>query len=237
MNIGRFFIVVTVALFSIKADSIDHDKVQPFPQPQPVTISEKAGVKFKPKLFIQEGCVSYPAVNAAGEPSGGLKGTGDDSGCKLPSLGSQVYGRAEWYNDVWAIMYAWYFPKGFWDKCPYWRHDWSNVVVWIDNPDVETSKVLGLSLSTSENKYGHKYAPAESIRNGTTPMLYRYLPSFGSAGLNTYVDLGQFQDLIMWDQLTDAARAALNDQDNFGRTEVPISDDHFPEHLEKAWPF
>ncbi|ETN01678.1 hypothetical protein PPTG_17109 [Phytophthora nicotianae INRA-310] len=29
----------------------------------------------------------------------------------------------------------------------------------------------------------------------------------------------------MWEQLTDAARAALNSSDNFGRAEVPFSDE------------
>uniref|UniRef100_H3GB05 Necrosis inducing-like protein NPP1 type n=1 Tax=Phytophthora ramorum TaxID=164328 RepID=H3GB05_PHYRM len=238
MNIGRLFVVVAVAFFSVEAASIDHDKVQPFPQPDPVTITEKSGVKFKPELHIdtEHGCASYPAVNSAGETSGGLKGTKGTSACTGPILGSQVYGRAEWHNDVWAIMYAWYFPKGFWDSRAYWRHDWSNAVVWIDDPALENPKVLGLSLSTSENKYGHKYVPAEALRNGTTPSLYRMMPTYECAELVPYYASGEVQDLIMWDQLTDAARAALNDQDNFGRTEVPINDDHFLKHLEKAWP-
>ncbi|ETP08904.1 hypothetical protein F441_15185 [Phytophthora nicotianae CJ01A1] len=58
-------------------------------------------------------CVSYPAVNAAGEVTGGLKGTNGNDACKYAPQGSQVYGRAGWYKDLWAIMYAWYFPKGF----------------------------------------------------------------------------------------------------------------------------
>uniref|UniRef100_H3GB61 Necrosis inducing-like protein NPP1 type n=1 Tax=Phytophthora ramorum TaxID=164328 RepID=H3GB61_PHYRM len=238
MNIGRLFIVVAAAFYSVEGVTVDHDKVQPFPQPAPVTISEKAGVKFKPHLHIITGCASYPAVNAAGETSGGLKGSGGTtSGCALPPLGSQVYGRAGWYNDVWAIMYAWYFPKGFWDASPFWRHDWSNAVVWIDNPALENPKALGLSISRSENKYGSTYTEEDGFENGKTPNLSRYVPPMEAATLSTGYDSGEFQDLIMWDQLTDAARAALNDQDNFGRTEVPISDDHFPKRLEEAWPF
>uniref|UniRef100_H3H861 Necrosis inducing-like protein NPP1 type n=1 Tax=Phytophthora ramorum TaxID=164328 RepID=H3H861_PHYRM len=239
MNIGRLLIVVATAFYSVEGVTVDHDKVQPFPQPAPVTISEKAGVKFKPQLTIKAGCFPYPAVNAAGETSGGLKGNGDELDCILSLLGSQVYGRAGWYNGVWAIMYAWYFPKGFWDTVPYWRHDWSNAVVWIDNPALENPKILGLSLSTSENKYGNTYVPvpARTIENGTTPTLYRYVPALRAAELRLSTSRGPVQDLIMWGQLTDAARAALNDQDNFGRTDVPISDDHFPKLLEEAWPF
>ncbi|KAG3073747.1 hypothetical protein PC121_g8548 [Phytophthora cactorum] len=40
----------------------------------------------------------------------------------------------------------------------------------------------------------------------------------------------------MWEQLTDAARVALNDDNNFGNAEVPFSDAHYEKHLEKAWP-
>uniref|UniRef100_H3G7M0 Necrosis inducing-like protein NPP1 type n=1 Tax=Phytophthora ramorum TaxID=164328 RepID=H3G7M0_PHYRM len=234
MNIRQIFIVVAVAFSSVEALSVDYDKVQPFPQPDPVTTTEKSGVKFKPQLDIEYGCSSYPAVNAAGDINGGLPTSGI-ADCQFALGGSQVYGRAEWYNDVWAIMYAWYFPKGFWDAAPYWRHDWSNAVVWIDNPALENPKILGLSLSTSENKYGNTYVPAEAIENGTTPTLNRNLPVFRAAELRPSTNRGEFQDLIMWGQLTDAARAALNDQDTFGRTEVPISDDHFPKRLEEAW--
>ncbi|ETO63627.1 hypothetical protein F444_18711 [Phytophthora nicotianae P1976] len=40
----------------------------------------------------------------------------------------------------------------------------------------------------------------------------------------------------MWEQLTDAARAALNNGDSFGKAEVPFSDEHFEDHLAEAWP-
>ncbi|KAG6958611.1 hypothetical protein JG687_00009291, partial [Phytophthora cactorum] len=57
----------------VVAVSIDHDTVEPIPQLDPVTVSKKAAVKFKPELLT---CASFPAVNAAGETSGGLKGSG-----------------------------------------------------------------------------------------------------------------------------------------------------------------
>ncbi|KAE8966274.1 hypothetical protein PR003_g21607 [Phytophthora rubi] len=40
----------------------------------------------------------------------------------------------------------------------------------------------------------------------------------------------------MWEQLTDAARLALNTTD-FGRAYVPMNDANFEEKLKKAWPF
>ncbi|KAG3166009.1 hypothetical protein PC129_g20065, partial [Phytophthora cactorum] len=88
------------------------------------------------------------------------------------------------------------------------RHDWKSVVVWIDNPDLETPKIVGVSMSKSDTKY------------------YKELKTWD----------GEYQDLIMWEQLTDAARVALNDSKNFGRAEVPFSDEHYEDHLDKAWP-
>lgn len=70
-------VFVAAILLVVDAVSIDHDKVQPFAQREPVTLSEKLGVKYKPTMDDQEGCAVFPAVNAAGETNGGLKGSGD----------------------------------------------------------------------------------------------------------------------------------------------------------------
>ncbi|KAG7386752.1 hypothetical protein PHYBOEH_008605 [Phytophthora boehmeriae] len=219
------------------AGTIDHDKVKPIPQPEPVTVSEKAGVKFKPQLTIDLGCDTYAAVNTEGETSGDLKPAGYLGDCKISVLGSQVYGRAAWHNDIWAIMYAWYFPKGFWQSFPVRRHDWANVVVWIDNPALESPKILGLSYSKGDDRYGN-IAPVPGFAiNGTHPKFLRNLQILAGAPYLTYTLVGgKTQDLIMWDQLPDAAQAALNTTD-FGNAEVPFIDEHFTEKLEKAWPF
>ncbi|GMF32567.1 unnamed protein product [Phytophthora lilii] len=181
-------------------------KVKPFAQPDPVTISEKSAVKFKPQLNILSGCVPFPAVNAAGETSGGLKGSGGTDDCKLAPLGSQIYGRATWHNDIWAITYA----------C-------------TGNPKSY--------VSTSNTDYD-KIAPA-SFANASNLVLQRYSVGLSSDALRFIMEKtrGDAQDLIMWEQLTDAARTALSDQENFGRADVPISDANFPKWLENAWPF
>ncbi|KUF92059.1 hypothetical protein AM588_10006644 [Phytophthora nicotianae] len=156
MNIRALATTLFTLLFACAYATVDHDKVEPLPQPEAVTVSEKAAIKFKPQLYIPEMvCVSYPAVNAAGEVTGGLKGTNGNDACKYAPQGSQVYGRAGWYKDLWAIMYAWYFPKGFWLLSPSRRHDWKSVVVWIDDPTLETPKIVGVSMSKSDSRY-HK---------------------------------------------------------------------------------
>ncbi|KAF1782398.1 Necrosis inducing protein [Phytophthora cactorum] len=53
--------------------------------------------------------------------------------------------------------------------------------------------------------------------------------------LATTGDAGKFQDLIMWDQLTDDARRALNSV-SFGSANTPFKDGIFQKKLENAWP-
>ncbi|KAG7375810.1 hypothetical protein PHYPSEUDO_015196 [Phytophthora pseudosyringae] len=205
MNLRALTATLFVALAVSATAAVDHDKVEPFPQPEPVTASEKAAIKFKTQLYTPENvCVPYPAVNAAGEVTGGLKGTNGNDACKYAPKGSQVYGRAGWYKDVWAIMYVWYFPKGFWWSFPTRRHDWKSVVVWIDNPGLETSKIVGVAMSQIRQE---------------TDLSSPYL-IFGDWG-------GDYQDLIMWEQLTDAARVALNDSNNFGEADIPFRDEPY----------
>ncbi|GMF46087.1 unnamed protein product [Phytophthora fragariaefolia] len=64
-----------------KAGVINYKTVEPFPEPKPVTIAQKAAVKFKPSLLNERGCHSYAAVNAAGDTSGGLNPTATDKKC------------------------------------------------------------------------------------------------------------------------------------------------------------
>ncbi|POM66780.1 Hypothetical protein PHPALM_17303 [Phytophthora palmivora] len=253
MNLRILATTLFATLVICATATVNHDEIKPIPQPEPVTISEKNAIKFKPQLYVPEiVCVSYPAVNAAGEVTGGLKGTNGNDACKYAPFGSQVYGRAGWYKNLWAIMYAWYFPKGFWMGSPSRRHDWKNVVVWIDNPDVETPKIVGVSMSKSDTKYyktvktwpsdfagyrmeGRRYHRTY-IYGSNTSLRFEYNLGFATPYLDFAPWDGEYQDLIMWEQLSNATRAALNDDKNFKRAEVPFSDEHYEDHLDKAWP-
>ncbi|ETP31630.1 hypothetical protein F442_19523 [Phytophthora nicotianae P10297] len=236
MNFRGLVIIIAATLAAVTARRVDHDKLGPIPQPDPVTISGKAAIKFKPQLNIADGCVSFPAVNDGGDFSGGLKGSNGNSACDDAPMGSQVYGRAAWYNDKWAIMYAWFFPKGFFMGVASRRYDWSSAVVWIDNPDFATPAVLGLSTSTSDDEYQRKSpAPDFGILNGVTPLLYRSISEVAGQPMLDYSSrTGDFQPLIMWEQLTDAARETRNTFD-FGNAQVPFNDANFEEKLKKAF--
>ncbi|KAG4049203.1 hypothetical protein JG687_00009606 [Phytophthora cactorum] len=216
--------------------SINHDQVKPFAQPEPVTISERAAIKFKPQLRVTDGCYPYPAVNDAGETSGGLKTTGSSTaGCKGSGWGSQVYGRSTWHRDVWAIMYSWYFPKDSPSTGLGHRHDWEHVIVWINNPDVPDPIILAVTPS-AHSGYS-KYAPPSADTLDGTSIKVNYESSYPmNHATDVTTETGEFQDLIMWDQVTDAARLALNTV-SFGDANVPMNDGNFVSKLDKAWPF
>ncbi|ETI42810.1 hypothetical protein PPTG_13769 [Phytophthora nicotianae INRA-310] len=215
---------------------IAHKDVKPFPQPEPVTISEKAGVKFKPQIQIRTGCEPYPAVNEFGETSGGLHTSGKSRGkCGGSGHGSQVYGRSAWLKGVWVIMYSWYFPKDSPSHGLGHRHDWEEAIVFIDNPDVSEPKILGCSVSSHGGYARHAPCPPWVI-DGTS-LKVRYKHSWPkNHDLAITGDGGKFQDLIMWGQMTNDARRALNAV-SFGSANTPFKDGTFQDKIEKAWPF
>ncbi|KAG7395152.1 hypothetical protein PHYBOEH_004177 [Phytophthora boehmeriae] len=244
MNPLGLLVSAAATFTAARAVSIGHDKVQPFAQPEPNTNSEKAAIAFKPLLRMTNGCAPYPAVNAAGETSAGLKGTGShNGGCEGSTLGSQVYGRAGWHGDLWAIMYAWYFPKDMPTGAPGVfkkgrRHDWANVVVWISNPAVETPTFIGISTGFYAESNKHYRPPPNEALNGTHCRI-QYRPDWDNGGYHA-VDTSRsadgcvYQDLIMWEQLTEEARTALQETDFGENAKVPFNDANFEASLQKA---
>ncbi|KAG1702254.1 hypothetical protein DVH05_010044 [Phytophthora capsici] len=245
MNLRAFLLSAVAALVAVQAEVtyIDHDTVKPFPQPKPKTDSEKAAVKYKPQLLVSYGCHPYPAVQADGSVSAGLKGTGPAAGeCGGSALGSQVYSRSDWYKDKWAIMYSWYLPKGRPAKYQR-RHLWETAVVWIDDPSLANSTILGVSLN-----YGWRHktmAPIESeFLDDSRVKLESYRGfSYPRPKLRFTTHVGETQDLITWEQLTVEAREALSNAEfdsgliKTTRREMPLKDGVFEKRLKDAWPF
>ncbi|KAK1930262.1 hypothetical protein P3T76_014222 [Phytophthora citrophthora] len=102
MKFIAVFIAAIASLSAVQAQTkvIPHDTVQPIPQQEPKTDAQKAAVKYQPQLHIEDGCHPYPAVQADGAISGGLKWSGPQDGeCKGSPLGSQVYVRSTWVED------------------------------------------------------------------------------------------------------------------------------------------
>ncbi|EGZ30344.1 hypothetical protein PHYSODRAFT_264049, partial [Phytophthora sojae] len=106
------------------------------------------------------------------------------------------------------------------DARPYRQHSWENIVVWIDNPAVESPTVLGVSVSQGGG-YARYAPPYKRNMDGDSPKIKYYLDPEAKDyhWLEVAFFHGDFQDLIMWSQLTEEARTALQGK-NFGNAWV-----------------
>ncbi|KAG3246888.1 hypothetical protein PI124_g8416 [Phytophthora idaei] len=218
MNLGVFLLGFLLSFLSANVDipTINHDQVQPFPEQEPTTDSEKSAVKYKPQLHVSDGCHPYPAVQANGEISGGLKWSGKPDGDCADGASLLESGH---------------------------RHLWSFVIVWTDNPNPDNSTILGVSTSPLSVNYEMK-APIELkyIVNGTTLKLdfYKDTPN-GKSSIKLTEKPGRTQNLITWEQLTNEARDALSEFDFEGSTlaevVMPLKDTVFTALLEQADPY
>ncbi|RLN61230.1 hypothetical protein BBP00_00005514 [Phytophthora kernoviae] len=237
MHLVALAVIAAASLASTQASTIDHDQVQPFPQSAATSLTNTAALKYKPQIFINNGCHPYPAVNANGDTSGGLKTHGSGSaGCRGSGYGSQVYGRSTWYNGVWAIMYSWYFPKDSPVSGMGHRHDWEHVIVWIDNPENVNGTILAMTPSAHSGYSTYTPPPADMIDGASVKVEYTSTYLVINHHLEGTSTAGETQDLIMWGDMTDAARYALNTTD-FGNANVPMKDGNFLPKLEKAYPW
>ncbi|ASS60209.1 MULTISPECIES: NPP1 family protein [Rhizobium] len=208
------------------ADVIDHDKVQGFPD------STSGFLKtFQPYLKVYNGCVPFPAVDAAGNVSGGLNPSGAMDGHCSRSIG-QVYVRAESsFRGQCAIMYAWYFPKEQNVDGPGnlgHRSGWQNVVVWTASCDSQ-ARVNAVSYSS----HGHYNRKTEPHMSGTHPLVaYQRNPFPLNPSLVDTRTRGGMQPAINWFDMTPAARHTL-DTYVFGKG-VPFNDYNFYYNLSKA---
>ncbi|PZD92910.1 necrosis and ethylene inducing protein [Paenibacillus sambharensis] len=224
--------IVSLSIASIaSAAVINHHQVVGFKEVTPTTVTQKAAKLFQPTLKVSNACVPFPAVDVDGNTSGGLAPSGSPSGECSSSIG-QVYERSAWYNGVWAIMYSWYFPKDGPITQAGHRHDWEAVVVWVDNPAAASPKILSIAAS-QHGKFVNK-APSTSNTNGTHPKIeYKSIFPLNNALYHTSTD-GGYQPLIGWDDLSAAARHALNTT-SFEDANVPMNDANFQSNLAKAW--
>ncbi|OWZ18185.1 Necrosis inducing protein NPP1 [Phytophthora megakarya] len=142
-------------------------------------------------------------------------------------------------------MYAWYFPKGFElisENLSGHRHLWRFAIVWLDDPAVDNPKILGVSVQSGTG-YEKRTPPKSKYLDESSVKIDSYKSVWNiKAALRLTEKEGESQDLIMWDQLTDEAREALN-SDVFNvellmsTVPMPLKDSAFVKTLKKAWPF
>ncbi|CAI6255310.1 unnamed protein product [Periconia digitata] len=209
-----------------RSESKPHNKVVGFQEKVPSGLEGDLMKKYKPYLFVQNACVPFPAVNAQGDWSEGLKATGKWDGECGHNKG-QVYVRSGWGKDgAWGIMYSWYFPKDM----PVHRHDWEEVIVWLESKSL-SAKVRGIAFSA------HGDYDKETVNihyKGTRPKVAYF--SLGSHQLGYTEKDGGSQPMIAWDSMTEAARKSLTDAD-FGDASVKFHDkgNQFKNRLDKSF--
>lgn len=221
-----FVFVCRLSMAARAADVIDHDKVRGFPD------SNSAFLKtFQPYLKVIEGCVPFPAVDAAGNVSGGLEPSGMENGDCSRNLG-QIYVRAGEYNGQCGVMYSWFFPKEHNLGWPYIggsRYDWQDVVVWLTSCDSE-AQVESVSYSSN----GRYYVSTQPHMHGTHPLVkyHREVTGYHFSLTDTRIR-GGMQPAVSWSELTEEAREALDTYD-FGMG-VPFNTYNFLGNLAKSY--
>ncbi|KAE8882827.1 hypothetical protein PF003_g33155 [Phytophthora fragariae] len=95
-------------------------------------------------------------------------------------------------------------------------------------------KILGISAS-AHSGYKKYSTPPENLDGNSVKVNYEDGWPINHA-LDTTDKAGTFQDLIMWEQMTEDARRALNSV-SFGKANTPMNDGNFRSKLDKAWPF
>ncbi|EGZ06259.1 hypothetical protein PHYSODRAFT_341539 [Phytophthora sojae] len=162
---------------------------------------------------------------------GGLEWSGDDDGeCKRSPWGSQVYSRTHSYDRKYAIMHAWCFPKGKARAHKHHdghRHAWGFAIVWLSRPSANGSTIVGVTTSIGgDSPRGPSRTGACRRFKNSTPTQLTGEPS---RGFESHRKLAKFQDLIQWEQLTDAAREAdFNIDGGKPAVKMPLKADGYP---------
>ncbi|CAM1503998.1 Fc.00g015890.m01.CDS01 [Cosmosporella sp. VM-42] len=227
LHINRLLFSLAVLTSAVSGATINHDAVVGFPQAVPSTAAGTLYLKYKPYLEVFNGCVPFPAVDAAGNTGGGLAPNGSPKGGCSSSIG-QVYARGKGYGGLFAVMYSWYMPKDSPSDGLGHRHDWENVIIWLSG-ESESASVVGMAVS----QHGGYDKSSSGTFSGNSPLVgyISYWP-VNHQMIFTEKRGGQ-QPLIAWESLTGAARAALENTD-FGDASVPFKDSYFDTKLAAA---
>ncbi|KAI3390866.1 hypothetical protein diail_8476 [Diaporthe ilicicola] len=190
---------------------IDYDAVVGFAEAVPDNSEGDLMLAYKPYLKVFNGCVPYPAVDADGNTSTG-----------------QVYARASTYEEYFAIMYSWYMPKDEPSDGIGHRNDWENAVVFLS---ANSSDATFVAMVVSEHG---GYVTGTATFDGTNPYVgyISYWPVDHTLIFTTTE--GGAQPLIAWEELTDAAREALDTTD-FGSAIASFTDSDFQSYLADAY--
>ncbi|CAK7233695.1 hypothetical protein SBRCBS47491_008698 [Sporothrix bragantina] len=221
---------VAASPFLSKRGTIGSDDIVGFSQTVPSGETGDVYLAYQPFLYVVNGCVPFPAVDAEGDTNAGLQTTGASNGDCSSSTG-QIYVRGAAYGDYYALMYAWYMPKDEPSDGLGHRHDWEGAIVWLSsNTGTDADNILAVCPS----QHGSWVCSTDSYSlSGTQPLIKyeSYWPLDHACYQTTTV--GGTQPLIAWESLPTVAQEALTTTD-FGSAIVPFIDAHFDTNLAAA---
>ncbi|ESZ93425.1 putative necrosis and ethylene inducing peptide 2 precursor [Sclerotinia borealis F-4128] len=209
---------------------INSDAVVGFAETVPSGTVGVAYKAYKPHLYVINGCVPFPAVDASGNTGGGLATTGSSNGDCSSSTG-QIYVRGAQSGSYYGIMYSWYMPKDEPSAGLGHRHDWEGTIVWLSS---STSTTAANIVAVCPSAHGGWDCSTDGYSlTGTSPLIkYESIwPINHSCGLTSTV--GGQQPMIAWESLTTAAQTAL-ETTSFGDGNVPFIPASFANNLAKA---
>lgn len=222
---GAFDDGSTGASWTSAARVVGHDDIAP------LRVGASAfHARWRPQLSVHLGCVPHPAVDAAGNTSGGLQNSGSWSGSCGRNEG-QVYARTHCFSsNVCGTMYAWYFPKD--GGAGGHRHDWEDVIVWTKGVDASAQ-----FLAAAYSQHGkYQIRKGSTANRSGTNLKVRY--QRGPLGITNHAlypteSGGGYQPVASWIRIPGAARHALN-VTSFGSANCPINDGRFINEINKA---
>ncbi|KAJ8063682.1 hypothetical protein OCU04_007547 [Sclerotinia nivalis] len=212
---------------------ISADAVVGFPETVPSGTVGTLYEAYKPYLYVVNGCVPFPAVDAQGNTGGGLAPSGgSNSGCSSGT--GQVYVRGAQNGSYYGLMYSWYMPKDEPSPGIGHRHDWEGVILWLTSSTATTASNIVAVCPSAHG--GWDCTRDQYTLSGTAPLIkYEGIwPLDHSMGLTS--TKGGLQPLIAWESLTAAARNALETTD-FGAAIVPFKNANFENNFVKASSF
>lgn len=186
--------------------------------------------RFQPFLTPLTGCVPHPGVDAQGRISAGLGLDSVSDGC-TDSPG-QAYSRSVRLEEYRAIVYAWYFPR----DCPSpgrgHPHDWEGAVVWLRDEGEDAEMI---SFSYSQHGRLFTLEPSARTTHEGRPMLaYSRYGEQVTHSMWLHDSPGELFPLIDWEDLTPAARHALNHSD-YGAGTPLMRDGAFEHNVYHSW--
>ncbi|CAI7616867.1 unnamed protein product [Penicillium glandicola] len=210
--------------------TIASDEIVGFAQTVPSGAVGDLYLAYQPDLYVVNGCVPFPAVDAAGNTNAGLNPTGSPSGECSSSTG-QIYVRGASSGDYYALMYSWYMPKDEPSTGLGHRHDWEGVIVWLSD---STSTTASNIVAVCPSAHGGWDCSTDGYTLDGTASLIKYesiWPIDHACGLTTTV--GGTQPLVAWESLSTVVQNALETTD-FGSANVPFKDANFATNLAAA---